>query len=406
MTATTVPQVSEGRRLCAQTTEVDLPGHPADLLEHLGADGVAWFADDVSFVTAGIAATVAPADAAAVLATIERDGDGPHAAAAPLAAGALPFDGGGLLAVPATTVGLTAGGRAWTTTIGPAGGATPRAMTMAPSRAPSRFTVEARPDARGWEQQVVAALALIEAGAIQKVVLAREVEVAADHPFDRADVLALLLRHNRPGCIVYAHRGFVGATPELLVTRHGSDVTSTPMAGSIPLGLEADDDAVRALLTSAKQGVEHALLVRAVGETLAPFCTDVNVGSPEAVRLATVTHLATTVTATLREAGTTALDLALALHPTPAVGGTPRAGALDAIRRLESFDRGLYGGPVGWVSAGGDGEFAVALRCALIDGARARLFAGAGIVAGSDPDAEWAETQAKLEPMLRALIRP
>ena len=119
-----------------------------------------------------------------------------------------------------------------------------------------------------------------------------------------------------------------------------------------------------------------------------------------------VAHLATPIRGRLAAPAPSALELARRLHPTPAVGGTPRAAALDAIRALEGFDRGRYAGPVGWVDARGDGEWAIALRGAELDGARARLVAGAGIVAGSDPDAEWAETQAKLEPMLRALVRP
>ena len=406
MTTTTVTQAVARPHLVAHTVAIEPPADRADLLDHLGPDGVAWFADDVSFVTAGTAASVAPDHVASLLATIDREGDSPHPAAGPMAAGALPFDGAGLLVVPGTSVGCTKDGRAWKTTIAPDDGSAqpPRA----PERAlcvPSRFSVESRPDSRAWERQVLAALDLIGRGALEKVVLAREVYVEADRDFDRAAVLSLLLR-TQPGCTVYAHGSFVGATPELLVARSGADIVSRPMAGSIPAGFDADDAAVRGLLASAKEGREHAILVEAVRDGLSPFTTGVSVGPPEAVRLPSVTHLATTVAATLSDPATTALDLAVALHPTPAVGGTPRTAAVDAIRGIESFERGRYGGPVGWVSADGDGEFAVALRCALIEGSCAYLYAGAGIVAGSDPDAEWAETQAKLEPMMRVLVRP
>jgi len=403
MTATTTAQTVARPRMVARTVEID---PPADLLDHLGPDGIAWFADDVCFVTAGTAVAVAPAEAGAMLAAVDVQGDHrPHPAAGPLAAGALPFDDPGVLVVPSITVGVTDGGSAWRTTIAPHGDAPPPPAGTHSSRAPSRFSVESHPDSSAWENQVRAVLEMIDSGILEKVVLGREVCVEADRDFDRAAVLSMLLR-SRPGSTVYAHGAFVGATPELLVSRRGAHVRSRPMAGSIPVGLDAGDAAIDSLLSSAKESAEHALLVDAVREGLIPSCTRVDVGSPEAVRLATVTHLATAVTATLRDPATTALDLAVALHPTPAVGGTPRAGALRAIRRLERFGRGCYGGPVGWVSADGDGEFAVALRCARIEGAQARAFAGAGIVAGSDPEAEWIETQAKLEPMLRALVRP
>ena len=144
------------------------------------------------------------------------------------------------------------------------------------------------------------------------------------------------------------------------------------------------------------------MVVDAVVAALATTCDDARALGTAPVALTDLTHLATTITARVRDLDTSAVDLALALHPTPAVAGTPRATALAAIARLEPTPRDLYAGPCGWVDATGDGEFVVALRGAQIDGNRARLHAGAGIVAGSRPDAEWAETQAKLEPMLRA----
>jgi len=146
-------------------------------------------------------------------------------------------------------------------------------------------------------------------------------------------------------------------------------------------------------------------VVDAVVEALRATCADTIAHRMAPVALADLTHLATTITARVLDLDTSAVDLALALHPTPAVAGTPRATALAAIARLESSPRDLYAGPCGWVDARGDGEFVVALRGAQIDGTHARLHAGAGIVAGSRSGLEWAETQAKLEPMLRALVR-
>jgi menaquinone-specific isochorismate synthase len=212
------------------------------------------------------------------------------------------------------------------------------------------------------------------------------------------------------GCAVFADDGLVGASPELLVRRHGHDVWSRPMAGTFPRGATEDADraAEAALATSAKNRLEHRLVVDAVVDGLRELGVDVTtVRGPEVARLATVVHLATTIAGTVRaRPGCSALDLALRLHPTPAVAGVPRDAALAMLQELETFDRGCYAGPVGWVDARGDGEWAVALRCAELDGTTARLVAGAGVVAGSNPDAEWAETQAKLEPMLRVLVQP
>jgi len=167
------------------------------------------------------------------------------------------------------------------------------------------------------------------------------------------------------------------------------------------------DQDVDDLRASTKDANEHRIVVQAIVEALGPWCEHLDApDTPEVDTFADVAHLATPVYGTLRDPAPDALTLVRALHPTPAVGGTPTAAALDVISRLEAEPRGAYAGPVGWIDARGDGEWAVALRGAAVDGHRARLHAGAGIVAGSDPEAEWVETQAKLEPMLRALVRP
>jgi isochorismate synthase EntC len=177
------------------------------------------------------------------------------------------------------------------------------------------------------------------------------------------------------------------------------------MAGTV--ARDAGDDAVAALADSVKDGREHQFVVDAIVEVLRDRCESLDVArTPEIARFSSVAHLVTPIRAVLRDPAPSALELAWALHPTPAVGGTPRAVSLDLIARLESRDRGRYAGPVGWVDALGDGEWAVALRGGEIHGRTAVLRAGAGIVAGSDSDAEWAETEAKLDPMLRALVRP
>jgi menaquinone-specific isochorismate synthase len=256
---------------------------------------------------------------------------------------------------------------------------------------------------------VHAILEAIAAGELAKAVLAREAVVHADAPFD-ARVVVDRLRATQGGCVVFAAGGNVGATPELLVRRRGTAVVSRPMAGTIPRGAtDAGDSASEAALAaSVKDGLEHRLVVDAVVDGLRASGVDIaSVRGPDVARLATVSHLATTIAGTVEpRSARSALELALRLHPTPAVGGAPRDAALAMLEDLETFDRGRYAGPVGWVDAHGDGEWAVALRCAELDGNTARLVAGAGVVAGSDPDAEWAETQAKLEPMLRVLVQP
>jgi menaquinone-specific isochorismate synthase len=241
------------------------------------------------------------------------------------------------------------------------------------------------------------ALRLIDGGTLEKVVLARAVRIDADRPFDLHSALAHL-RRSQPGCVVYADRGFIGASPELLVRKTGADVTARPLAGT---GVDT-----AALVRSSKDAHEHQLVVDAVVRTLATCCDDVLASGPAALELAAMTHLATTITARTDPSTTNLGDLVVALHPTPAVAGTPRKLALETIAALETVPRGRYAGPCGWVDRHGDGEFVVALRGGEIDGAHALIHAGAGIVSASDPDAEWAETQQKLTPMLQALVRP
>ena len=377
-----------------------VPLRPGEhLLDHLGAGGAAWLDGARDFVTAGVAAIMPPAEAVAALQAIEHERSEAVVRAGvigPRAVGALPFDGGGRMVVPASIVERDGDGRLWRTDIEPA--EVPSAVAPNPARPPARrYAITQLTDADGWDANVAAILALVDSGAAEKVVLAREVLIEADAPFDIATIVAIL-RDTQPGCVVYADHGFVGASPELLVRRSGRDVTARPMAGTAPHAAD--------LSRSDKDAHEHQLVVDAVVRALEAACDDACSLGTAPVALTDLAHLATTITARVRDLDTSAVDLALALHPTPAVAGTPRATALAAIARLEATPRDLYAGPCGWVDATGDGEFVVALRGAQIDGNRARLHAGAGIVAGSQPAAEWAETQSKLEPMLRALIRP
>lgn len=361
--------------------------------------GFAWAHHGTRIVASGVAARVPVDDVAQVLASIAVDGPTDVAGTGPLAVGALPFDPDvpGELIVPAV-VHTRIGVRNFVTRIGPV------TEPTGAFASPTRFTVAAPRTPAQWMSMVDAALSAIAAGAVEKVVLAREVLVESDAPFDAATVLRRLTTQ-QPGSFVYAADGLVGASPELLVRRIGETVESRPMAGTAVA--DGDAESLRALAESVKDQREHGFVVDAISDVLGAVCRDLEVGHvPEVAVFGHVAHLATPFRGRLGAPAPTALDLARRLHPTPAVGGTPTAAALALIRELEGFDRGRYAGPVGWVDARGDGEWAIALRGAELDGTRARLVAGAGIVAGSDPDAEWAETQAKLEPMLRALIRP
>ncbi len=269
--------------------------------------------------------------------------------------------------------------------------------------------LRAVPSSEAYEDAVRRAVARIEGGELRKVVLARTIEVTADRALD-PKLLASRLRAVDPDAYTFAaptdEGVLVGASPELLVSRWGREVRSNPLAGSAPRSGDTDEDRANAdaLIGSSKEQEEHAIVVEAIAETLRPLCEELT-WDPEPVLRETpnVWHLSTRFRGTLREPAPTALDLVAALHPTPAVAGAPREAALDTIDELEPFDRGRYAGPVGWVDAEGDGEWAIALRCAELRGDRAILYAGAGIVAGSDPARELDETERKFRAFLDAL---
>jgi menaquinone-specific isochorismate synthase len=305
-----------------------------------------------------------------------------------------------VLVVPEVVLGRR-GGQTWLTTIGDP----PRLASPDPVQH-TRGLRYAQGDmsVTGFRAAVAAAVSRIAAGELQKVVLAHDLLAVADDDIDVRAVLVGLAAGN-PDCWTFSVDGLVGASPELLVSRTGDRVVSHVLAGTAPRGSDAEDDHTRieALLNSAKDQEEHRYAVESLAEALAPHVRDLDVPAvPHALELSNVTHLATQVTATIQDQSDV-LDLLAALHPTAAVGGTPRPAALALIEALETTDRGRYTGPVGWVDAYGDGEWCIALRCAQLDGRIARLYAGCGIVAGSDPDEEVLEAQAKLVPVRDAL---
>lgn len=254
----------------------------------------------------------------------------------------------------------------------------------------------------GYLSAVAAATARIKAGELAKVVLCHDLTAVTEHDVDERYLLRSLAA-SYPSCWTYAIDGLIGATPEMLLQRHGSHLKSRVLAGT-GWAEHADDQVTANLIASSKNQEEHRYAVDSVAEALGPVCSTLHVPEqPSPLVLANLTHLATDVYGELADPAPSALELAALLHPTAAVGGTPTDVAMQAIRELEPVSRGRYAGPVGWIDASGDGEFALALRCAQIRGRTVRMTAGGGIVADSDPENEAREAQVKMLPIRDAL---
>jgi menaquinone-specific isochorismate synthase len=258
-----------------------------------------------------------------------------------------------------------------------------------------------------WEERVAVAIHAIQSKAIDKVVLARDLNGTAAKEIDPRSILRNLAAEY-PLTWCFSIAGLVGATPELLLRLNRAMVTSRVLAGTISkTGDDEKDLALAASLArSSKDLEEHMYAVKSVAESLAPFCSSTNVpDSPFVLHLANVMHLATDVTGAISEVPTHVdiFSILEKLHPSAAVCGTPTEKAAKVISDLEGMSRGRYAGPVGWIDARGDGELGIALRCGQINSKQMKLFAGCGIVAGSNPQRELAESQAKFAPMLNAL---
>lgn len=285
-------------------------------------------------------------------------------------------------------------------------------LTATAVRAPAARHLEVTPARNpfAWTAAVGTAAARLRAGEADKVVLAREVIAHGDGVVSAGNVVRAL-RTAYPSCFTYLITGadgtaFAGASPELLIRRSAAHAFAQPMAGSVARGAtDADDERLaRSLIASAKDAVEHRVVSQFVVGALERFATHVTAHGPDVVRFTNIQHLATAVDAQLREPAADALSLAAALHPTPAVGGWPRASADALIDELEAMDRGWYAGAVGWIDGRGDGEFAVALRCGLLWEDGARLYAGVGVMPDSDPARELEETELKFKALLTALV--
>jgi menaquinone-specific isochorismate synthase len=396
---------------------VALPaGRDPDLLAIGGGPrGFLWHTEALTLAGRGVALRVdgRPERVAELLATIPADDQVGGPGCGPVVLGALPFDGrpATRLVIPATLVGRAADGRTWLTTVAPSGAAatTLDELSALPAIAPpDRFSLVSVRSHAEWSKLVQEAVTVVRAGRLAKVVLAREVLVEANRPFVAADVLRRL-HALYPSCMLFSADGFIGASPELLVSRRGQQVRSQPLAGTVARSGDprADDRLTEAMMSSAKEREEHRLVVDEVAAGLLPLCDWLDVpDSPSIVPLRNVSHLGTPIAGRLTSPPPTALELVARLHPTPAVAGSPTAAAAAYLKAVEGFDRGHYGGPVGWMDAGGDGDWAVGIRCAEVSANTARLFAGVGVVADSDADAELAETQLKLQALLAALVRP
>jgi menaquinone-specific isochorismate synthase len=389
---------------------------PVDLVEH--RPPLAWISTERAFVGFGEASRIAAgigddrfhrsqAAFTAWCQSVEVDDDVRLPGTGPLGFASFTFDArspGSVLVVPEITIGRV-GGTWFATTVGDADASPvfhPSGTGDQPVDRP-RYAGASIPDVT-WLEAVAAAVKGIEAGELDKVVLARDHAVWSKERFDvRRMVRRLVDRF--PDCYCYVVDGLVGASPELLIRRMDDRVESVPLAGSARRSDDPveDEQIGKALLSSDKDLREHELAAVSVGRVLGQVCERMfRDPEPVLMELANVRHLATRFRGRLREP-LTALEAAGLLHPTAAVGGSPTPRAVEVIRRLERMDRGRYAGPVGWVDRHGDGELAIALRCAEISGARARLFAGAGIVAGSLPESELEETRLKLQAMLQAL---
>jgi isochorismate synthase len=390
----------------ARTTSLE---RDVDLNDIARGDGYLFVRDGIGFAGRQVAARVDPSEALDVLRTIDHD-DESNGEAGPIAFGSLPFleSDGGYLVIPHVVVRKTESGRTWLTTIGDANIDDLLPLSR-PTPTSSRFVVEPVRPVERYRSAVEAARDAVRRGDLVKAVIARELMVTSDDPIDVHAVL-LRLRASFGSSYRYSFDGLIGASPELLVSISDDMVRSHPLAGTTPRtgDPEVDAELGRALVDSVKDQIEHRVVIDVVHDTLLPYCSYLDwEPEPSLVPVANVQHLGTLVEGRLGEPRPDSLSLARRLCPTPALGGHPRDEALQLIEKVEGFPRGRYGGAVGWVDASGNGVWAVTIRCAEFsdDRRRARLVAGGGIVADSDPDAELAETQAKFQAMLSAIVR-
>ena len=380
-----------------------------DLNDVAGGDGYLFVRDGVGFAGQGIAHSISADTAADFLHTIDHDNQ-TSLDVGPIAIGNIAFQrmAPATLVVPRKVVGKDEAGNCWITTIDDASPTISPALASQPK--PSTFNVEPITPIETYKKAVLAARDAVRTGAITKAVIAREIRVTSSIPIDIHAVL-LRLRATFARSYRYSINGFIGASPELLVEIKGDRIRSHPLAGTTPRtgDPKTDDELARKLIASMKDQVEHRVVIDVIHEMLLPWCSYLDwEPEPSVLQVANVQHLGTLIEGHLSAVRPSVMEIVRTLSPTPALGGHPRDAALTLIADVEELDRGPYGGAVGWVDGSGNGTWAVAIRCAELSDDRltARLHAGGGIVAASDPDAELAETQAKFQAMLSAIVRP
>jgi len=388
----------------------DITDRVPDLNDIAAADGTLFVRDGVGFAGRGVAARVPIDDATALLRGIDHDStvDG----VSPRAIGCIPFTPGAAaeLIVPAIVIGKRPDGAPWITIIDEAES---RGFLELPPPAPATaasYSLEPGVPVAHYLAAVEAARDAVRSGALTKAVIARPITVTSDQPIDVRAVL-FRLKATFGSSYRFSVDGVIGASPELLVEVDGPVVRSHPLAGTAPRTGDpvTDERVARELVASTKDQIEHRVVIDVVHDTLLPWASYLDEEpEPSIVTVANVQHLGTRMEGMLSQPAPSVVELVRALSPTPALGGHPRAEALELIESVEGFERGRYGGAVGWVDASGNGAWAVTIRCAELapDGRSARLVAGGGIVADSDPHAELAETQAKFQAMLSAIVRP
>ncbi len=420
-------------RYISSTLEIDNSSFtPSSLLQLSNADGIYFKNAEVTIAGFGCAFTLTldqgdisysdkvlqALKSVEVIDEIEQPGSGP------LFIGAIRFDRSksSFLRVPQTTIVLRSDGKAWITHVAEGTKQLPTRdsiieeinqciiATSKPTDEPNSFILTSQPEKQTWIEQVNHGLHHIRLNSIEKLVLSRQVLVEADNNLNTAIILERL-SHLYPTCTIFHISGFVGASPELLISRKESHLRSLPLAGTVARSGNDDVDTllVQSMLESTKERNEHAITASWVGETLAKFCSALSIPkSPSVISLRNVSHLATdirgVIDSDIHDPGI--LDIVRVLHPTPAIAGYPVSKSIEILSAIELYPREFYSGPVGWCDRNGNGDFVVGIRSAFIQENTARLYAGVGIVSNSDPIRELAETQLKLQAVLSAIVRP
>ena len=388
----------------------DFTSDNVDLNSFAGGTGSLFVRDGVGIAGSASATRVPATEARAFLDSLQVDDRVQASGSGPVLLGAIPFHSNDEhdFILPHVSLTKSINGRAWVTTVDDA---EPNFVTPTePPASAASYSVHPGISVDYYLEAVKQARDAVRNGSITKAVIARDIVITASAPIDVYAVL-LRLRSSFGSSYRYLVDNFIGASPELLVAVDNGAISSHPLAGTAPRTGDPQSDSALAekLLSSEKNQIEHRVVIDMVHDTLLPFCSYLDwQPEPSVMQVANVQHLGTLMQGMLSKPFMHILDAVIMLSPTPALGGFPKQEALDLIKQYEGIDRGRYGGAVGWFDQKGNGAFAVAIRCAQLspDRTSARLFAGGGIVADSEPAAELAETQAKFQAMLAAIIRP